>query len=145
MTTHLGFFLRLNRGHIKHSFKGRSHADCSAERCERRRVRLQRTSEHARVSARSVIGALSESTMSVQSIFHNVWTEVRKQQGPRKLIFVCNNSQTALRYPGRRPVRSWSQTCSELEFGLSGDEQAGLRHVCDTSATSLGLICDQIA
>jgi len=24
-----------------------------------------------------------------------------------------------LRYPGRRQVRSWSQTWSELEFGLS--------------------------
>jgi len=27
--------------------------------------------------------------------------------------------QIPLRYPGRRQVRSWSQTCSELEFGLS--------------------------
>ena len=27
-------------------------------------------------------------------------------------------SQIPLRYPGRRQVRSWSQTCSELEFGL---------------------------
>jgi len=26
--------------------------------------------------------------------------------------------QIQLRYPGRRQVRSWSQTCSELEFGL---------------------------
>jgi len=28
-------------------------------------------------------------------------------------------SQIPLRYPGRRQVGSWSQTCSELEFGLS--------------------------
>jgi len=27
--------------------------------------------------------------------------------------------QLPLRYPGRRQVRSWSQTCSELEFGPS--------------------------
>ena len=28
-------------------------------------------------------------------------------------------SQIPLRYPGRRQVRGWSHTCSELEFGLS--------------------------
>jgi len=39
---------------------------------------------------------------------------------------------------GRRRVRSWSQTCSELEFGLSGHEaQAGLRQVCDQPRTCL--------
>jgi len=27
--------------------------------------------------------------------------------------------QISLRYAGGRQVRSWSQTCSELEFGLS--------------------------
>jgi len=27
--------------------------------------------------------------------------------------------QIPLRYSGRRQVQSWSQTCSELEFGLS--------------------------
>jgi len=27
--------------------------------------------------------------------------------------------QIPSRYPGRRQVRVWSQTCSELEFGLS--------------------------
>jgi len=26
--------------------------------------------------------------------------------------------RTPLRYPGRRQVRTWSQTCSELEFDL---------------------------
>jgi len=29
-----------------------------------------------------------------------------------------------IRYPGRRQVRSWSQTCSELEFGLSSSSLA---------------------
>ena len=33
-------------------------------------------------------------------------------------------SQIQLRYPGRRQVRSWSQTCSELEFGLSSSSIA---------------------
>jgi len=28
-------------------------------------------------------------------------------------------SKIPLRYPGRRQVRGWSQTCSELEFALS--------------------------
>jgi len=32
---------------------------------------------------------------------------------------VCGKGQIPLRYPGRRQVRSLSQTCSELEFGLS--------------------------
>jgi len=32
--------------------------------------------------------------------------------------------QIPLRYPGRRRVRSWSQTCSELEFGLSSSSLA---------------------
>jgi len=33
---------------------------------------------------------------------------------------ICSRpkGQIPLRYPGRRLVRSWSQTCSELEFGL---------------------------
>jgi len=30
-----------------------------------------------------------------------------------------SKGQIPLRYPGRRQVRSWSQTCSELKFGLS--------------------------
>jgi len=32
--------------------------------------------------------------------------------------------QIPLRYPGRRQVRGWSETCSELEFGLSSSELA---------------------
>jgi len=32
--------------------------------------------------------------------------------------------QIPLRYPGRRQVRSWSQTCSELEFGISSSSLA---------------------
>jgi len=32
--------------------------------------------------------SLNETTMFVQSIFHNVWTEVRNQEGLRKQIFV---------------------------------------------------------
>jgi len=33
----------------------------------------------------------------------------------------CKSAQGQIpfRYPGRRQVRGWSQTCSELEFGLS--------------------------
>jgi len=33
-------------------------------------------------------------------------------------------SQIPLRYPGGRQVRSCSQTCSELEFGLSSSSLA---------------------
>jgi len=29
-----------------------------------------------------------------------------------------SKGQIRLRYPGRRQVRSWSQTCSKLQFGL---------------------------
>jgi len=29
-----------------------------------------------------------------------------------------------LRYPARRQVREWSQTCNELEFGLSSSSLA---------------------
>jgi len=32
--------------------------------------------------------------------------------------------QIPLRYPGRRQARGWSQTCSELEFGLSSSSLA---------------------
>jgi len=32
--------------------------------------------------------------------------------------------QIPLRYPGRGQVQSWSQTCSELEFGLSSSSLA---------------------
>jgi len=37
------------------------------------------------------------------------------------IAFLANHakSQIPLSYPGHRQVRSWSQTCSELEFGLS--------------------------
>ena len=35
---------------------------------------------------------------------------------------VIGKGQIPLRYPGRRQVRGWSQTCSELEFGLSSSE-----------------------
>ena len=46
--------------------------------------------------------------------------------------------------PGRRPVSSrlhtWSQTCSELEFGLSRHYE---RARASRSATSLGPVCDQ--
>jgi len=37
---------------------------------------------------------------------------------------IVGKGRVPLRYPGRRPVRSWSQTCSELEFGLSSSELA---------------------
>jgi len=44
----------------------------------------------------------------------------------RHLVLGCSQTtdgtvkgQIPLRYPGRRQVRGWSQTCSELEFGLS--------------------------
>jgi len=47
--------------------------------------------------------------------------------------------QILLRYPGRRQVRGWSQTCSELEFGLSSSELAR----ASRSATSFGPVCDQ--
>ena len=40
-------------------------------------------------------------------------------------VCVCvANGQIPLRYPGRRQVRGWSQTCSELEFGLSSSSLA---------------------
>jgi len=40
--------------------------------------------------------------------------------------------------PGRRQVRSWSQTCSEQKFGLSSSTSR-------RSATSFEPVCDQIA
>jgi len=52
-------------------------------------------------------------------------------------------SQIPLRYPGRRQVQGWSQTCSELKFGLSrtiwlaSSELAGLRPALDLSATRI--------
>ena len=51
---------------------------------------------------------------------------------------------------GRKQVRSWSQTCSELEFGLSSSSLAasehnlaGLRPATNMSATSFELVSDQ--
>jgi len=35
------------------------------------------------------------------------------------LISTLLKGQIPLCYPGRRQVRGWSQTCSELEFSLS--------------------------
>jgi len=35
-----------------------------------------------------------------------------------------SKSQIPLRYPGRRQVQGWSQTCSELEFSLSSSSLA---------------------
>jgi len=35
-----------------------------------------------------------------------------------------SKDQIPLRYPGRRQVRGWSQTCIELEFGLSSSSIA---------------------
>ena len=46
-----------------------------------------------------------------------------------------SKSQIPLRYPGRRQVRDWSQTCSELGFGISAR--------ASRSATSFGPVCDQ--
>jgi len=40
------------------------------------------------------------------------------------LTVVHSKGQIPLRYPGRRQVRGWSQTCSELEFGLSSSSIA---------------------
>ena len=40
--------------------------------------------------------------------------------------FAAGLSQIPLRYPGRRQVRGWSQTCSELEFGLSSSSLAAM-------------------
>jgi len=37
--------------------------------------------------------SLNEKMMCVQSIFHNVWTEVRKQEGLRTQIFVFNKGR----------------------------------------------------
>jgi len=34
-------------------------------------------------------------------------------------LFVYAKGQIPLRYPGHRQVRGWSQTWSELKFGLS--------------------------
>jgi len=34
-------------------------------------------------------------------------------------VLPVRKSQISLRYPGRRQVRGWSQTCSQLKFGLS--------------------------
>jgi len=42
--------------------------------------------------------------------------------------------QIPLRYPGRRQVPGWSQTCSELEFGLSSNSLAR----ASRSVTDLG-------
>ena len=39
-------------------------------------------------------------------------------------LFAVGLSQILLRYPGRKQVQSWSQTCSELEFGLSSSSLA---------------------
>ena len=57
------------------------------------------------------------------------------KQTPLKTSTWISSGQIPLRYPGRRQVRGWSQTCSELEFGLH--ERAS------RSATSLGNVCDQ--
>jgi len=35
-----------------------------------------------------------------------------------RLTTASTKGQIPLRYPGRRQVRDWSQTCSELEFDL---------------------------
>ena len=59
--------------------------------------------------------------------------------------FVYRKSQIPLRCPGCRQVRSWSQTCSELEFGLSSSSElarasrsaTGLRPASDLSATRM--------
>ena len=69
-------------------------------------------------------------------------------------------SQIPLRYPGRRQVRSWSQTGpklvtdSELEFGLLSNSLArasrsatSFEHVCDQDSVmgfGIELVCDQI-
>ena len=54
---------------------------------------------------------------------------------------LVTKSKIPLRYPGRRQVRGWSQTFSELEFGLSlaasYHELASLRQVCDQPRTCL--------
>jgi len=42
-----------------------------------------------------------------------------------KIVQYCpRKGQFLLCYPGRRQVRSWSQTCSKLEFGLSSSSLA---------------------
>lgn len=43
---------------------------------------------------------LNKRMMFVQSIFHNVCTEVRKQEGLRKLLFVYNKGKTSCLSPG---------------------------------------------
>jgi len=57
---------------------------------------------------------------------------------------IPNKGQIPLRYPGRRQVRGWSQTYSDLEFGLSSSSLAASELArASRSATSLGPVCDQ--
>ena len=63
-----------------------------------------------------------------------------KEKGPfSDASILKGKSQIPLRYPGHRQVWSWSQTCSELEFGLS----SSLLARASRSATSFGPICNQ--
>jgi len=48
-----------------------------------------------------------------------------------------HKGQIPLRSPGHRQVRSWSQTCSQLEFGIFGLSSSSLARA-SRSATSLG-------
>jgi len=56
-------------------------------------------------------------TVNMYRKFPEVWT-------CRFWATVTSKGQIPLRYPGRRQVRGWSQTCSELEFGLSSSSPA---------------------
>jgi len=51
-----------------------------------------------------------------------------KMSTPSSILQYCGDysskSQIPLRYPSRRQVRSWSQSCSELEFDLSSSSLA---------------------
>ena len=48
---------------------------------------------------------------------------------PLLLTFTYCQIPLRVRYPARRQVRSWSQTCSELDFGLSSSELAASRFI----------------
>jgi len=96
-----------------------------------------------------VIGAIAiqraDSTTSIldlQMVNITLAASVRSLAVTTDSALSCKG-QIPLCYPGRRQVRGWSQTGSELEFGLprpillASSEPAGLRQVCDQPRTCL--------
>jgi len=67
-----------------------------------------------------------EKIQTVEELQQNITEEWERldQRVIDKAVKQWRKGQTPLRYPVRRQVRSWSQTCSELQFGLPSSSLA---------------------